>query len=98
MKELYEEKGLLETIKRQVREMVEEEKYFMISGLEGSPTLREFTKPELNELLNEELKNGNFLEKIEKEDLLYWNDECLIIKGKIITPRPVTTITELEID
>lgn len=75
------------------------EKYYLITNSEGEPYIRELDKEELIEELNEEeVDVSKFMNKLEKGDMNYWGYKKIIIKGKIVTPNPVQTITEYKID
>lgn len=67
------------------------EKYYVIHNGEGDTRVREFTKDELIENINDGFwgMDISFLDKIpENTDTNYWGGQILIIKGTISTPRP----------
>lgn len=75
------------------------EKYYLITASEGEPYIRELSKKALIEELNEdEVDVSKFMDNLETSDMNYWGYEKLIIKGKIVTPEPVKTVTEYKIE
>jgi len=82
---------------------MKDETYFVISNSDGDTTIGEYTKSELLKLL--EAKDfGNvfpftrFPQFPENPDPNYWGDNILIIKGKVVSPKPVETVTKYEIE
>lgn len=75
------------------------DKYFVIHNGEGDTTVTEFTK----EKLIKALEDNNWGEGIEalttikERDTNYWGGRILIIKGNIVTPKPVETVVRYDI-
>jgi len=81
------------------------EKYFKIYNSDGDTSVNIYTKSELLAELNEELSEGNtshgFLTEEDIREYLdtnYWDNESLIIKGKVVNPKPKKVITEYEVE
>jgi len=82
-----------------------EENYFVISASGGDVYIAEIDKAEMERRINDKYYgSGNFRDEVgdtigEDYDVNYWGDPSYIcIKGKIVTPRPVTTVTKFEIE
>jgi len=80
-----------------------EEKYFLLSRCEDEVDAKIITKSELEEKIEEMAKYDSrpvtFLSEFPENGLEYFPAHSwLIIKGKIIIPKPITRITEYEID
>ena len=74
-------------------------KYYVITVSDGDVRIDEVDKSKLKKLLDEDYYGCTTMEKLENEDLNYWNDDrMLIIKGEIIVPRPIQVVTEFELD
>tara|TARA_R100001594_G_scaffold121248_2_gene157050 strand:- start:338 stop:565 length:228 start_codon:yes stop_codon:yes gene_type:complete len=74
--------------------------YFVIKNTDGDTIVSSMTKEVLEERLNEDWYGTDvkFLNEIPKNnDTNYWGEDILIIKGDIVTPKPVQTVTEYEI-
>ena len=89
--------------------MIDEDRcfrYFVVSMGEGDPRVYCLTKKELDRWLQDHIDDDvtseyrvKFKSSIENCDMNYWGDkEHLIVKGRIVTPTPVQTVTEYEID
>jgi hypothetical protein len=75
------------------------ERYFVIINSDGDTTVDVVTKDVLLERLDENYYgNREFLSSIPKGDTNYWGDSILIIKGDVVTPTPITTITKFDIE
>tara|TARA_Y100000310_G_C20618632_1_gene782030 strand:+ start:673 stop:903 length:231 start_codon:yes stop_codon:yes gene_type:complete len=75
-----------------------EQKYYIIYNSEGDTHVKELTKQELLERLNdEEYGDVKYLRWINKSDTNYWESKLLIIKGEIVTPTEKKTVTEWDI-
>ena len=78
------------------------DKYYIISNSDGDTTVNEIAKEDLLKRLDPDENyygNRDILKEMPQEtDTNYWGDSMLIIKGTIVSPRPVTKITEFEID
>jgi|AntAceMinimDraft_10_1070366.scaffolds.fasta_scaffold79535_3 hypothetical protein len=75
--------------------------YFVLTCFNGDPIVESYTKEKLLEDLNEDAwgPSINILDKLpENGDMNYWGESILIIKGNIVTPNAVTTITKFEIE
>ena len=73
--------------------------YYIISNSYGDTRVRAITKKELEERINDADEGPiEYLDKIEKSDTNYWGDGVLIIKGEIIVPKAVETVTKMEVD
>ena len=86
-----------------------EEAYFIISNSDGDTHVRMLTKAEMAERLKEDAENGDnscdiyFDEMPLKSDTNYWANDggdtvSLIIKGRVVSPKPKNRVTEYEID
>lgn len=79
-----------------------EDKYYVLTGSEdGDIRIEEFTEAEIQNRINDEDYGGDekWLDKIEgSEDPLYWGPGGIIIKGRIVTPKAKTVVTEFEIE
>lgn len=87
--------------KRKERENME--KYYIICNMDGDTNVEEITKEELLKRLQPD-EDGNlyygcheFMSKITQTDTNYWGDDLLIIKGSIVTPKPIEVVTKYEI-
>lgn len=81
-------------------------KYFVVTCGEDGMDIRQVTEAELKKLITpnkegyQEIGSGGFLQTVPVIDDGYWEaDEfaALIIKGEIVTPRPVKTVTKWEV-
>ena len=70
------------------------ETYFVISNSDGDTRVRQLTKSELLSELEDGLEYSSV---IKDHDPNYWGYESIIIKGEIITPRPVEKIVTYEL-
>jgi len=74
--------------------------YFVIANCDGETTVNQMSERTLLQRINPEENGGGeyygnsgFLEKIpENSDTNYWGDNILIIKGDIISPKPVKVV------
>lgn len=73
--------------------------YFVIHNGEGDTTVREYTREELLKEIEENAwgRDADFMDKIDDADTNYWGGSILIIKGKIVNPKPVEVVTKYEI-
>jgi len=77
------------------------EKYFLIYNSDGDTYVKEI---HIAEFLKEIEDGGygdhpKFLGGLPKEsDTNYWEDSYLIIKGKVVSPKPVEIATKYEIE
>ena len=79
-----------------------EKEYFVIHNSDGDTTISHLTKDELIERLgNSEESNHwgseGFIENLKENDTNYWGLNILIIKGKIIVPKPKSIIETYEV-
>lgn len=74
-----------------------DEQYFLIQNSDGDTLISAYTQTELQRALTEE-KFTSFLPEIPALDTSYWDNQPLIIKGRIIVPRAVQVATEYEVD
>ncbi len=67
---------------------------------DGDVRVREMGRHELLEYMNDEEKRVYLGSTPTEADPQYWGDGefAIIIKGEIVQPKPVTTITRLEVD
>lgn len=73
-------------------------KYFVLYPSEDGCTVTELTESELKKRLNEDYYSGReFLDKTPKDNHNYWGNSILIIKGEIVVPKPIQTVTEYEV-
>lgn len=80
-------------------------KYFMINNSSGSTYVDELTKEGLLQAIEEMTKGykteclPKFMSSFDTEDTNHWGEnDYLIIKGEIVTPKPVEKVLEYEID
>lgn len=74
-------------------------KYFVIRNSHGDTCVYECTKEELREALREkDYGDSGFINKIQNPDTNYWGDNILIVKGEIVSPKPVQVATEFDIE
>lgn len=73
--------------------------YFVIQCSEdGDVSVIEYEKDELLSLINaEDCGDGSFFDTMPESDLQYWKNKTLIIKGDIVSPKPVKVVKEYEI-
>lgn len=69
--------------------------YFLISNGDGDTYVQQYTQEELLERISHD---EGFLKEIKDCDTNYWGGVPLIIKGEIVIPRPIETVTKLTID
>jgi len=74
--------------------------YFIIHNPDGETTVTAYTKQELLDELNEGTFNEHdWLSEIpDSSDTNYWGGSMLLIKGSLVTPTPIETITEYKIE
>jgi hypothetical protein len=73
-------------------------KYFVIYNGDGDTSVREFTKDELLEELDDGAwGNATPLEMLTNSDTNYWGDNFLIIKGEIVTPKKKEVVTKFDL-
>jgi hypothetical protein len=79
-----------------------DESYIVISRWEDEPCVGILTKNELQERMDELEEEGfevHYLDSIPDPDLMYFPcNSFLIIKGKIVVPKPVEKIKRMEIE
>ena len=73
--------------------------YFVIRNSDGDTTVTEHSAEDLKEKLNEEYWGPvEFMDELpSNKDTNYWGDCILIIKGEVVVPQPVETVTEYKI-
>lgn len=72
--------------------------YFLIYNSDGDTHVLPITRQQLLERLNAGEFEDGFMDKIRDTDTNLWSEKCLLIKGEIITPKPVQTVTEYMVD
>ena len=81
--------------------MGEEDLYYLIRNVDGDTTVFEYTKEQLMKLLNEDYidLNIDFFDTIPlRNNTNYWGNNILIVKGKIVKPKPKMQITRYTVD
>lgn len=74
------------------------EKYFVICNSNGDTTIHVLDKETLLKGIEENYWGSmEFLNKIPDSDTNYWGDSVVIIKGEIVTPTPLITVTKFDI-
>jgi hypothetical protein len=77
------------------------ETYFLIHNSEGDTTITEINKEEFLKDIEDGSYGSDavFLDEIpENNDTNYWGENTyLVIKGNIVTPKPVEVVTKFEI-
>ena len=73
--------------------------YFVIHNIDGDTYVDVLSAQELTERLNENYygRSVEFLDTVSNHDTNYWGDGHLIIKGEIVIPKPVETVTKYEV-
>lgn len=77
--------------------------YFIISNSDGDTHVSQCTKEQVIRIVQEqtdpdEVENPiAFISEIENTDTNYWKNGILIIKGEIVTPKPVKIVTAWDI-
>lgn len=75
--------------------------YFVITNSEGDTRVVELSKAELEKRLNEKYwgeRDVRFAESVPKEsDTNYWGGVVLIIRGSVVVPNEVSTVTKFEV-
>ena len=71
--------------------------YFLIYCSDGDTCVAEKTKEEILEMTDEE-EGEEFMDHIVDRDTNYWADLNLVIKGKIVCPKPKKVVEEWEIE
>jgi hypothetical protein len=77
------------------------ETYFVITNSDGDTNVETINKEELLIRINDGYYGSGreVFDKLPKEnDTNYWGDGVLIIKGSIVSPKPITKITEYTIE
>lgn len=72
--------------------------YFLIYNSDGDTHVVPMTRQQLLARLNDGEFGNGFMAKVQDTDTGLWSDRCLLIKGEIVTPKPVQTVTEYAID
>ena len=76
-----------------------DEMYYIISNSDGDTTVKEVSKSELLERMEENYYGGEPLTEIPNNyDTNYWGEGILIIKGKIVTPEPIEVVKKFIIE
>ena len=77
-----------------------EETYFVINNSDGDTSVTQLTKQQLLEAIKENYwgKKEAFPGLPKDGDTNYWGESILIIKGKIVQPRPEKVVTRYNID
>ena len=75
------------------------EKYFVISTSDGDTMIDVLDKETLLKRLEENYWGNMEIisDEIPDSDTNYWGDSIVIIKGEIVTPTPIVTVTKLDI-
>lgn len=73
--------------------------YIVINNSDGDTFVKSYSKEELLAILNDEDWNsyGKMSEIPDHADTNYWGDNIIIIKGEVVVPTAVTTVTEFNI-
>lgn len=73
--------------------------YFVISNSDGDTTVEQVTEAILKERLAEGYYGSvEFKSSLnDNKDTNYWGNDILIIKGEIVVPQPVQTVTEYKL-
>lgn len=76
------------------------DQYFIITAGEDGGRIEAVNKETLLKRLDTNYYgNAEFLDRITESDFNYWGDgEMAIIKGSLVTPKPVETVTRHMID
>ena len=77
------------------------EKYFVIHNGEGDTSVEELTKEELMERINGDgyYYGQPFLDQIpNRTNTNYWGGQPLIIKGHVVSPKPIKVVEEFDIE
>lgn len=75
------------------------ESYFVIYHGQGEPSVRQYTKEELLEVVRDEHYGAvDYLSSLSENQINYWGDNCMIIKGSIVTPKTKQVVTEYDVD
>lgn len=77
--------------------MDKQDKYFMIYNFDGDTMVKTYDKATLQQEIDNECNDYDFLSKIPDDDTNYWDEKVLIIKGQIVVPKPVQTVTKYEL-
>lgn len=70
--------------------------YFLIGVSEDGAYIEEIK--DIAKFLEERAAYHDFAPKLPDGDLNYWNDKVVLIKGEIVTPRPVQVVTKYEVE
>lgn len=73
--------------------------YYVIHNSDGDTHVEELDSQTLKARLDEKYygEDTDFLRTIVSSDTNYWGEKLMIIKGSIVVPKPVQTVTEYEI-
>ena len=76
------------------------EMYYIIHNGEGDTTVEEVTKEELLKRIEEHYYGpvGCLDSCPVDSDTNYWGENILIIKGRVVTPKPEQVVTKLTIE
>ena len=72
--------------------------YFVIRNSDGDTYVDEVSEEVLKTRLADEYYGSQgFLKKVPGNDTNYWGENILIIKGSVVVPQPVQTVTEYKL-
>lgn len=72
--------------------------YFVIRNSDGDTYVNEVSEEDLKHQLAEGYYGPvGFLKKVPGNDTNYWGENILIIKGSVVVPQAVQTITEYKL-
>jgi len=71
-------------------------KYFVIYNSDGETSVRKYSEEELLKRIDDGDLKG-FVSAIPDPDTNYWGDSVLIIKGEIISPKPIEVVTKYQL-
>lgn len=74
------------------------ETYFIIRNSDGDTTVRTCSKEQLLRDINDGEYGDVLAELPDNPDTNYWGEGVLIIKGKMIVPKPETVVTKYSIE
>lgn len=72
--------------------------FFIYCSEDGDVSVQQYEKADIERCITEkDYGDIGYFEKLEESDPQYWDDKALIIKGEIVTPKPVRTVEKFEI-
>ena len=71
--------------------------YFLIYSSEDGISVTPYKKDDLLEVLKENREYYEYVSDLSEHDPEYWEGNVLIIKGEIITPKPIKVVEEYEV-